>query len=186
MNYKETLKNLEDFKALAETEPRNKNDLEQLYMLYGAIEEVINRFGGVDRIEVPSDHGAKPVIYSNLVEAGYLSGRSIHRHQGYIQLLKVIGKMKELAKSPDIPRNEISITHLVQTIRRFRECCQYIKNPPQNEKDVQDILWIMLRSQFERVEREEFLPTFGAKAYKPDFGILDVGVLIEVKFVGDK
>ena len=44
----------------------------------------------------------------------------------------------------------------------------------------------MLRSQFERVEREEILPTFGTKAYKPDFGIPDLRVLVEVKFIGQK
>jgi hypothetical protein len=44
----------------------------------------------------------------------------------------------------------------------------------------------LLRSQFERVEREETLPKFGAKAYRPDFGIPDLGVLIEVKFIGEK
>jgi hypothetical protein len=187
MNYKEALKNLKKFKALADKKNNlTKADNEQLYMQYGAIEEVINRFGGVGKVEVPQDHGLKPVIYNNFIEAGYLSGRTFHTHQGYSQLLKVIGKIKQLAKDPDIPHHEVSITHLIQTVRRFRECCQYIKNPPQDEKEVQDILWIMLRSQFERVEREETLPKFGAKAYRPDFGIPDLGVLIEVKFIGKK
>jgi len=187
MNYKEALKNLDKFKALADKKSNStmtKADNEQLYMLYGAIEEVINRFGGVSKVEVPQCRGI--VIYPNFVEAGYLSGRTMHTHQGYTQLLKVIGKIKQLAEDPDIPQHEVSITNLIQTVRRFRECCQYIKNPPQNEKEVQDILWIMLRSQFERVEREETLPKFGTKAYRPDFGIPDLGVLIEVKFIGEK
>ena len=187
MNYKEALKNLDKFKALADKQRNStmtKADNEQLYMLYGAIEEVINRFGGVSKVEVPQGRGI--VIYNNFVEAGYLSGRTMHTHQGYTQLLKVIGKIKQLAEDPDIPQHEVSITNLIQTVRRFRECCQYIKNPPQNEKEVQDILWIMLRSQFERVEREETLPKFGTKAYRPDFGIPDLGVLIEVKFIGEK
>ena len=187
MNYKEALKNLARFKNLADKKSNltmTKADNEQLYMLYGAIEEVINRFGGVRKVEVPLGRGI--VIYNNFVEAGYLSGRTIHTHQGYTQLLKVIGKVKQLAEDPDIPQHEVSITNLIQTVRRFRECCQYIKNPPQNEKEVQDILWIMLRSQFERVEREETLRKFGTKAYRPDFGIPDLGVLIEVKFIGEK
>lgn len=189
MNYKEALKNLNEFKALADKKNiLTKADKDQLYMLYGAIEEVINRFGGVSKVEVEVRLGrfVKPVIYNNFVEAGYLSGRTFHTHQGYTQLLKVIGKIKQLAEDPDIPQHEVSITHLIQTVRRFRECCQYIKNPPQNEKEVQDILWVMLRSQFERVEREETLPKFGTKAYRPDFGIPDLGVLIEVKFIGEK
>ena len=190
MNYGEVLKNLEAFRALVEKRVKGgeltQEEYDQVYILYGAIEEVVNRFEGIGKVEVVVRGAAKPVVYPNFIEAGYLSGRTFHTHQGYAQLLKVIGKVKQLAKDPDVPRHEVSITYLAQTIRRFRECCQYIKSPPQNEKEVQDILWIMLRSQFERVEREEILPAFGAKAYRPDFGIPDIGVLVEVKFVGEK
>jgi hypothetical protein len=34
------------------------------------------------------------------------------------------------------------------------------------------------------VDREEMLPRFGAKSYRPDFGIPDLQMLIEVKFIG--
>src|SRR5262245_25776106 len=44
----------------------------------------------------------------------------------------------------------------------------------------------MLRSQFDRLDREETLATFGAKSYKPDFGIPDLATLVEVKFIGEK
>ena len=47
-------------------------------------------------------------------------------------------------------------------------------------------MWIMLRSQFDRVEREETLPKFGVKNYRPDFGIPDLQVLIEAKFISEK
>ncbi|MGH9868167.1 MAG: hypothetical protein ACREAA_08400, partial [Candidatus Polarisedimenticolia bacterium] len=38
---------------------------------------------------------------------------------------------------------------------------------------------------FERVQREETLPRFGLKAYRPDFGIPEIQSLIEVKFIGE-
>jgi hypothetical protein len=44
----------------------------------------------------------------------------------------------------------------------------------------------MLRSHFDRVDREDTLPRFGAKNYRPDFGIPELRQLIEVKFIGDK
>lgn len=81
---------------------------------------------------------------------------------------------------------EHSVTNLVQILRRFRECCQYIKDLPRDEKAVQDIMWIMLKSQFDRLDREETLLKFGTKSYKPDFGIPDLQILVEAKFVGDK
>ena len=48
------------------------------------------------------------------------------------------------------------------------------------------MIWIILRSQFDRVDREATLPKFGVKGYKPDFGVPDLRTLIEVKFVGQK
>jgi len=187
LNYQVALEKLEalrDCLEKAQSGVETQEDRSNLCMRYGEVEEIINRFGGVNRIEVP-ERGGKSV-YPNYIEAGYLSGRTIHQYQGYNQLLKIIGKVRQMANDPNVPQVESSITNLIQTIRRFRECCQYIQNPPTNENEVQDILWIMLRSQFERIEREDTLSRFGTKTYKPDFGIPDLRVLIEVKFIGGK
>ena len=101
MNYQEVLKNLEAFKAFVERDDKwDKETHEKICMLYGSIEEVINRFGGIDKIEVPID-GVKPVVYPNLVAAAYLSGSTYHVHQGYTQLLKVIGKVKHVPLDSD-------------------------------------------------------------------------------------
>jgi hypothetical protein len=57
---------------------------------------------------------------------------------------------------------------------------------PATEADVQDVVWIMLRSHFDRVDREDTLPRFGSKNYRPDFGVPEFHTLIEVKFIGEK
>jgi len=72
----------------------------------------------------------------------------------------------------------------VQILGRFRACCQFLKTPVSSEEDVQDIIWIMLRAHFDRLDREDTLPRFGVKRYSPDFGIPDLKLLIEVKFIG--
>jgi hypothetical protein len=190
MNYQAALEKLEALRELVEKAYRKngemtKEDYNELCIRYGAVEELISRVAGVAEISVPLFHGAKPAIYPNFIEAGYLSGRTIHRHEGYTQLLKVIGKVRQLAEDPEVPQVGPSVTVLIQVLRRFRECCQYIQSPPSNEKGVQDILWISLRSHFDRLEREETLPRFGAKAYRPDFGIPDLRILVEVKFIGE-
>ncbi len=87
---------------------------------------------------------------------------------------------------PTDPEAQHSITDLIRVLRRFRECCQYLKSPPKREAEVQDIVWIMLRSHFDRLDREDTLPRFGVKNYKPDFGVPDLRTLVEVKFVGEK
>lgn len=187
MDYQGALEKLEALLEYLEKDKSGKMTAEDrsiLCMRYGEVEEIINRFGGVDRIEVHGRGGKS--VYPNYIEAGYLSERTIHQYQGYNQLLKIIGKVRQMANDPHVPQVEPSISNLIQTIRRFRECCKYIQNPPQNEKEVQDILWIMLRSQFERVEREDTLSRFAAKTYKPDFVIPNLKGLIEVKFIGEK
>lgn len=171
-------------KARKSRSQQSDTEYDELCIRYGEVEEIIARFAGIQQIEVPR-HGVT-TTYPNYIEAGYLSGRTIHEHEGHAQLLKVIGKVRQLAEDPTVPQAEPSITVVVQSLRRLRECCQYIKKPPEDERGVQDILWIMLRSQFERVEREDTLPRFGAKTYKPDFGIPDLRVLVEVKFIGTK
>lgn len=50
------------------------------------------------------------------------------------------------------------------------------------EREVQDILWIILRSVFEDVIDEETLPKVGHSTYRADFGIPSLRLLIEVKY----
>jgi hypothetical protein len=189
MDYQKALENLEAFKVAMDKYLANLNSQDEyndLCLKYGEVEEIIHRFAGDSKVQVPKSHGASSIIYPNFIEAGFLSGRTIHQHEGYTQLLKIIGKARQAASDPNFPPPPPTITSLVQILRRFRECCQYIQTPPRNERDVQDILWIMLRSQYDRVDRENILPRFGAKAYRPDFGLPDLQTLIEVKFIGDK
>jgi len=194
MNYKEMLEKLEAFRDLLERHNKTKfsSDKEaqslrrEVYIRYGELEDIIERFAGRQEICVEVLGVKQPAIYANYIEAGYLSGRTFYSHQGYTQLLKIIGRVRQLAEDPSLPRDEHSVNSVIQVLGRFRECCQYLKETPGNEGDVQDIVWIMLRSHFDRVEREDNLPKFGVKSYKPDFGIPELRVLIEVKYIGAK
>jgi hypothetical protein len=195
MNYDEALKKLEHLRKLIEqympqqyqSTPEHEALSRQICEVYGEVEEIILRMEGRGTVVVPPLRGGmQPAAYPNFIEAGFLSGFGIHTHQGYAQLLKIIGKVRRMAAAPALPRDEASIGGLLQTLGRFRECCQYVRQPPAGERDVQDIVWIMLRSRFDRVDREDTLPKFGAKNYKPDFGVPELATLIEVKFIGEK
>ena len=54
------------------------------------------------------------------------------------------------------------------------------------ESEVQDIVWLILRSYFDDLVDEEALPKFGHSFYKPDFGIPSIGLLVEVKYARKK
>ena len=151
--------------------------------IYGELEDVIDALMPPNPVEIRFINGTG-LVYKNQIDAGFVAGRVEYQSGGYQELLKVAGKLRQRIANPSISRDERSITTTLASLRRFRECTQYLAQPPANERDVQDIIWIMLRAQFDRVEREETLPRFGVKAYRPDFGVPDLRLLLEVKFIG--
>jgi hypothetical protein len=50
------------------------------------------------------------------------------------------------------------------------------------EREVQDILWVMLRPYFEDLVYEDPLPKVGHSSYRTDFGVPSLRLLIEVKY----
>jgi hypothetical protein len=59
--------------------------------LYASIQEYYLDATGVKDIEVPVAGSQLKSRYNNYFEAGYLSGRTFHSHQGYTELISVIG-----------------------------------------------------------------------------------------------
>jgi len=178
------LKNLvEKYQVLIQTESKETGTIyRQILEAYGKVAFYYKEITGDLQIAVEVGGGSRSIDkYPNFFEAGYLSGRTFHKHQAYTELIKVIGIYESGAhKEKEIKSNLATIP------LRFRPCCTYIKLPIESEKDVQDILWIMLRSNFTHVEREETLRKFGLKNYRPDFGIPEYKSLVEVKYINDK
>jgi hypothetical protein len=61
-----------------------------------------------------------------------------------------------------------------------------IRWPITQEREVQDILWLILRSYFPDVVDEDALPKLGHSTYKADFGIGSLKLTIEAKFATSK
>jgi hypothetical protein len=57
-----------------------------------------------------------------------------------------------------------------------------IRWPVTQEREVQDILWLILRSYFPDVVAEDALPKLGHSTYKADFGVGSLKLIIEAKF----
>ena len=92
-----------------------------------------------------------------------------------------------------IDQTILSRSHLVTVLGRFEAAMRRwrfdadslqkpIRWPITAEREVQDILWLVLRSVFDDVVEEETLPKVGHSTYRADFGIPSLGVLIEVKY----
>ena len=90
----------------------------------------------------------------------------------------------------------LSRGHVSAVLRRFEAAMRRwrwddlksIKHPIQweisSEREVQDILWLILRSIFADLVDEEALPKVGHSTYRADFGIPSLRLLIEVKYAG--
>src|SRR5690349_4999819 len=71
---------------------------QEIPQAYGAVEETYKRFAGSSPVEVVDGHHKN--VFANYFEAGYLSGRSFHVHEGYQELQRVIGRVKaEVARA---------------------------------------------------------------------------------------
>lgn len=152
-----------------------KNEAAILYKsipeLYGRVATFYKRIIGDLNIKVPVAGTAHPLVdnYPNFFEAGFLSGRTFHQHQGYVELQKVIGIIES---EGIVDEKEKQLNKISSILNRFRACCSYLHSDIESEIEVQDIIWIMLRSNFSKVAREETLRKFGLKSYRPDFGLL--------------
>lgn len=91
----------------------------------------------------------------------------------------------------------ISVPQVSQVLRRFPPAMKRwvwdsaeLKDPKwwrvDAEREVQAILWVMLRAVFDDVVDEENLPKLGHSAYRADFALPSLGLFIEVKFVRSK
>ena len=61
-----------------------------------------------------------------------------------------------------------------------------IRWPVTQEREVQDILWLILRSYFPDLVDEDALPKLGHSTYKADFGIGSLKLIVEAKFAASK
>lgn len=96
--------------------------------------------------------------------------------------------------STSVDRIVLSHSHVGVVLRRFEaamrrwrwdsdELQRPIRWEVRSEREVQDILWIILRSVFDDVVDEDPLPKIGHSGYRADFGLPSLGILVEVKYV---
>lgn len=95
--------------------------------------------------------------------------------------------------STSIDQMVLSRSHVSTVLRRFEAAMRRwrwdsddlqhpIRWEVRSEREVQDILWIMLRSVFDDVVDEDPLPKIGHSSYRADFGVPSLGVLVEAKY----
>lgn len=90
----------------------------------------------------------------------------------------------------DLLRSPSTVVHMLEqfesSMKRWRWDPPDLKSPIRwpvlSEREVQDILYLMLRPVFLDLEDEDTLPKFGHSTYRADFGIPSLGLLVEAKY----
>lgn len=88
MDYKDALQRLERSRVLIEDympkmfEPGGgvRTLAQRIYEAYGEVEDIVEKTVGRSEIKLTIHGEATPTVYPNLIEAGFLSGRTIHTH----------------------------------------------------------------------------------------------------------
>jgi hypothetical protein len=92
INLKKTVNDYNTIKF--ESTDKQKELHAKISELYGSIQEYYIDATGVKNIEVPIVGSQLKSKFNNYFEAGYLSGRTFHSHQGFTELISVIGILR--------------------------------------------------------------------------------------------
>jgi hypothetical protein len=99
--------------------------------------------------------------------------------------------------SASIDSTLLSTSHVGAVLRRFTPAMKRwryddpasfkksdpVQWPVRSEREIQDIIWMLLRSTFDDLVDEEPLRKIGHSSYRADFGLPRLGLLIEIKYV---
>ncbi|MEW8294039.1 MAG: hypothetical protein AB2715_05215 [Candidatus Thiodiazotropha sp.] len=201
MHAKSTLDTLDELKEILDlynpikfkSSEDSKRLRERIPQLYGAIEKKYREITG-DLKVVVEDKGNKNT-YPNYFEAGYLSGRTFHSHQGYQELLKVIGRVRNEGGGDPKSESEsyldkLSAVEIVTVIiKRFHKVvrqlrvryCNRQSIEIEDEYDVQDLFHSLLRLYFDDIRAEEYTPSYAGSASRVDFLLKNEKLVIEIK-----
>ncbi len=198
MDHNEVLAKFEEFKEECLKYLQRKYseaDHDKLSRLYGELEPVVEQVLGSEEIEVELSHGATAKC-KNYIEAGFLTGRTMHTHVGYQQVLKVIGRVQQCpeiitqtatSNSSEFSSDPISI--IENLCRRFHHVVRQLRSRHDNrgtldvndEYDVQDLLHALLTLRFDDIRAEEWTPSYAGSCSRTDFLLKQEQIVIETK-----
>lgn len=128
--------------ALSDAEKRKLRD--RICRLHGSCRSILAETDGEQPIEIVGANGEKR-SFPNPFEAALFSGNLRYAHQAESYLQRAIGSLQPIASDPVVSTISLGTPQLIQTLRRLRECCQYIRTPLNDENSIKDVIWIMLR-----------------------------------------
>jgi hypothetical protein len=140
-------------------------------------------------VHLPASPAQRQALRASLVERA-ISEAVSHRaaHQAALLWRSLRAAVSDEAAT--LLRSPSTVAHALEQfescLRRWRWDGTDLKSPVRwvirSEREVQDILWMILRALFNDLEDEDTLPKFGHSTYRADLGIPSLGLLIEVKF----
>lgn len=209
MNREEKIKYLEKFKTLIDEwlELRQKGDpqnrqhqiLIELASLWGVVSEILKGLDYKLEIELDDDNrgkNIKPKLGDLFHNGIYASNNTWHQSTHILTLHSYILGAIEKVKQGVIVRENVlpNLNLLISVLNTFSEAVSRLryrrkgKNAVNidDEYDVQDILYVMMKGPFSTLQYEDPTQKEGPVSAKADFVISDINTYIEAKYIGKK
>ncbi len=172
-NYEKVdLKKIEHFMANLSYKPNSNQDKLFIYLSIRSIDN--------DNLEISFDSknlGLIEEIFKKIFVV--LNKCKVYIYDAVTERSLAIRKKRQDEKN----RLKLSISKAVSILENLNQLQLRLKKSLENEDDLQSFLYPILRSHFSDLEDEFHLPRFGDIEYKPDFGIPNLALLLETKYV---
>ncbi len=166
---------------------------------WGVASEILNEYGCDLEIELSDSsrgRNLKPLV-GDIFHKGVFSNTSTsERHSNmttiHSYVLSIIQKIQQGVIGRDNVLPDINL--LTAILMTFPDVVSRLIHrrkgktifPIEDEYDVQDILYVMIKGSFSTLQYEDPTQKIGINSARPDFAIHDLGTYIEVKFIGKK
>lgn len=173
-NYEKVdLKKIEHFRVTISYKPSSNQDKQFIYLRITGL--FIN-----DNLEISFDSKNLDLIEEIFKKIfAVLSKCKVYTYDPVTERSLDIRKKRQEEEN----RLKLGISNTIAILENLNQLQLRLKNSLENEHDLQSFLYPILRSHFPDLEDEFHLPRFGDIEYKPDFGIPNLALLLETKYV---
>jgi hypothetical protein len=166
---------------------------------WGVASEILSGYGFRVEIELAdSSRGKniKPQIGDIFYQGVFSNHGRNERHQNMLAIHSyVLGAIQKIQQGVVGRENVLpDINLLTGILKTFPDVVSRLTHrrkdktifPIEDEYDVQDILYVMMKGSFSTLQYEDPTQKVGINSARPDFAIHDLNTYIEVKFIGRK
>ena len=201
MNKEQKIEYLKKFEALVSKwfDSRGHVEILEMAKLWGVVSEILKGLDYKIEIEISDDGRGKNIKLKtgDLFHIGVFSPLDTRVQLTHMLILQsyILGAIEKVDKGVIVRENVLPNLNLViSVLKTFPDVVSRLKYRRKNkvpldvndEYDVQDILYAMLKGPFSTLQYEDSMPKDGITSARADFVIHDLNTYIEAKYISKK